>query len=115
MIDIDLRSLKIILQVLFGHVTSNTFDSPHKYDGTAREPKYILAVFSGPDPTAIVKNPKIYTGSCHCGAVMISMKTKEWLHDGNEYIQEYDCSICACDVQGMAYLKIRGMVGKTGR
>jgi hypothetical protein len=46
-------------------------------------------------PPAEIKNSKLYTGSCHCGAVTLALKTKGPLSKEGEVIGECDCSICA--------------------
>ncbi|KUJ17179.1 uncharacterized protein LY89DRAFT_685108 [Mollisia scopiformis] len=67
----------------------------NKYDGCAIAPAYEAPKYKGPEPTAEIENAKTYTGSCHCGAVTMALKTKEPLSGGSEHIQECNCSICA--------------------
>jgi len=64
-------------------------------DGAALEPKYIPHPYDGPEPTAEFDNAKIYTGTCHCGAVGMAMKTAGPLSSSGQHIEECDCSICA--------------------
>jgi hypothetical protein len=77
------------------------------YDGTGRDPQYIPPPFMGefpvpnkivddlPVPDTKMENPKTYTGACHCGNVTVALITNGPLPDGQEYIQECNCSICA--------------------
>ncbi|KFY01241.1 hypothetical protein O988_02852 [Pseudogymnoascus sp. VKM F-3808] len=80
------------------------------YDGAGTEPAYKPQEFAGPLPTADVPNPRIFTGSCHCGNVSIAVKAKPLPSKGQtlpeirgpgspfsehtEYVQECSCSIC---------------------
>ncbi|KAK0101969.1 hypothetical protein ONS95_001222 [Cadophora gregata] len=66
-----------------------------KMDGAALEPKYKPHLYTGPEPTAEFENAKVYTGSCHCGAVGMAMKTAGPLAKSGQHIEECDCSICA--------------------
>jgi hypothetical protein len=76
---VDLGSLKVITS-----------------DGIPRDPQYIPPQFIGtiPTPETPFESPKTYTGSCHCGNVTVAMTTDKPLPDGNERIQECNCSIC---------------------
>jgi hypothetical protein len=65
------------------------------YDGAAFEPSYNPAKFTGPEPIAEIKNGKLYTGSCHCGAATMALKTKGPLSKESEVIGECNCSICS--------------------
>lgn len=47
-----------------------------KYDGKKLPPPYEPVTYKGPEPTAKIEDAKIYTGSCHCGAVTLAMKVK---------------------------------------
>lgn len=67
----------------------------NKYNGAALEPSYEPFEFIGPEPEAHIQNHKLYTGSCHCGAVTLALKTKKLLSEEDEVIGECDCSICA--------------------
>ncbi|PQE20113.1 glutathione-dependent formaldehyde-activating enzyme protein [Rutstroemia sp. NJR-2017a BBW] len=64
------------------------------FDNVAREPHYVAPKFTGTLPTAEVKDPKIYEGGCHCGAVKIALKISGSLTDGDIAIEECNCSIC---------------------
>ncbi|KAL2060915.1 hypothetical protein VTL71DRAFT_8967 [Oculimacula yallundae] len=66
-----------------------------KYDGQAAEPKYAPHSYSGPEPTADIKDAKVYSGTCHCGAVGLAMKTAGPLPTAGQHIEECECSICA--------------------
>jgi len=66
----------------------------NKYDGKALEPAFSPPKYTGPEPTASIENAKIYTGSCHCGAVTLALKTQGPLPSAPEHIQECNCSIC---------------------
>jgi hypothetical protein len=66
----------------------------YRYDGAALEPAYIPPKYTGPEPVATLENPKIYTGSCHCGAVTLELKTSGPLSSYKGLIQECNCSIC---------------------
>lgn len=81
-----------------------------RYDGGVTQPAYKPQEFTGPLPTADVKNPSIITGGCHCGNVSVAVKTKPFPSKGQtlpeirgpgslfaentEYIQECNCSVC---------------------
>lgn len=81
-----------------------------RYDSAGTEPAYKPQEFAGPLPTADVPNPRIFTGSCHCGNVSIAVKAKPLPSKGQtlpeirgpgspfsehaEYVQECSCSIC---------------------
>ncbi|KAH7385017.1 Mss4-like protein [Cadophora sp. MPI-SDFR-AT-0126] len=66
-----------------------------KMDGAALEPQYIPHPYTGPEPTAKFENAKVYTGTCHCGAVGMAMKTAGPLPSSGQPIEECDCSICS--------------------
>ncbi|KAI1804920.1 hypothetical protein F4811DRAFT_518189 [Daldinia bambusicola] len=57
-------------------------------------PPWTPPEFTGPEPRAEIEGAQIYTGSCHCGAVTLAMKSKpiDSTYDG--LIIECDCSIC---------------------
>lgn len=67
----------------------------NKYDGAANEPLYKPPAFTGPEPPAEIESSKMYTGSCHCGAVTLALKTRGPHSEEVEVIGECDCSICA--------------------
>ncbi|KAH8597217.1 Mss4-like protein, partial [Bisporella sp. PMI_857] len=89
LMDVDLWSLKV-----------------NQSDGAARDPQYQPHRFTGenPVPTIEIENPKLYTGSCHCGAHTLAFITNGALPGGKEYIQECDCSICARNGTILIYL-----------
>lgn len=64
-------------------------------NGSELEPTYAPPRFTGPEPESEVKGGVLYTGSCHCGAITIALKTRGPLADEEEVIGECDCSICA--------------------
>ncbi|KAI1210860.1 glutathione-dependent formaldehyde-activating enzyme [Annulohypoxylon truncatum] len=66
-----------------GHIDGKSFGKPYE------PPK-----FSGPEPTAVIEGGKIYTGSCHCGAVKVALKSKPLDKSSSERIMECNCSIC---------------------
>lgn len=88
LLDVDVFALKI-----------------NKYDGLPREPKYIPPSFTGsePTPTTEFKDPKLYTGGCHCGAVTIALKTDGPLSNDAEGFLQCDCSICMRNGTILAY------------
>ncbi|KAI1484352.1 glutathione-dependent formaldehyde-activating enzyme [Biscogniauxia mediterranea] len=68
-------------------------------DGASVPPAYTPPEFKGPEPPANVEGGKIYTGSCHCGAVTLAVKVKplDSTYQGStfqEKVVECDCSIC---------------------
>ncbi|KAE9373063.1 hypothetical protein N431DRAFT_373259 [Stipitochalara longipes BDJ] len=83
--DVDLWSMKVC-----------------KYDRAAHKPSYSPTAFTGPEPPAEIENGKLYTGSCHCGAVTLALKNSGPLiqrvpptEPADGVIGECDCSICA--------------------
>ncbi|OTB08104.1 hypothetical protein M426DRAFT_19254 [Hypoxylon sp. CI-4A] len=50
--------------------------------------------WTGPEPTADVEGGKLYTGSCHCGAIKVAFKTKPLDKNSPEKMAECNCSIC---------------------
>jgi len=66
-----------------------------KFDGLDFEPPYNPPRFTGPEPIAEIDTGKLYTGSCHCGAVTLALKTKGPLSKESEVIGECNCSICS--------------------
>jgi hypothetical protein len=78
--------------------------SKNKHDGATHKPFYAPPILRGPEPPAEIENSKLYTGSCHCGAVRMALKNRGPLIQeaapvaeeiGPEVIGECDCSICA--------------------
>ncbi|KAF3061925.1 hypothetical protein GL218_04093 [Daldinia childiae] len=60
-----------------------------EFRGPYKTPK-----FTGPEPKAVIEGGKVYTGSCHCGAVKVALKTKPLDKTSTETIMECNCSIC---------------------
>ncbi|KAI1481529.1 glutathione-dependent formaldehyde-activating enzyme [Daldinia eschscholtzii] len=60
-----------------------------EFRGPYKAPK-----FTGPEPKAVIEGAKIYTGSCHCGAVRLALKSKPLDKNSTEPIKECNCSIC---------------------
>ncbi|KAI0535044.1 glutathione-dependent formaldehyde-activating enzyme [Xylaria digitata] len=66
-----------------------------KFDGASSlKPAYEPPQFTGPEPSAEIEGGKLYTGSCHCGAVTLALKSKSLDKDFAEKIAECDCSNC---------------------
>ncbi|RYO76841.1 hypothetical protein DL766_010376 [Monosporascus sp. MC13-8B] len=63
-------------------------------DGASFPPVYESPVYTGPEPKAEVEGGKLYTGSCHCGAVRVAVKTKPLGKTYDAPIRECNCSIC---------------------
>ncbi|KAI0509722.1 glutathione-dependent formaldehyde-activating enzyme [Xylaria bambusicola] len=66
-----------------------------KFDGASLlQPPYEPPVYSGPEPVVMFDGSKLYTGSCHCGAVTLALKNKAPLNHSSEKIIECNCSSC---------------------
>ncbi|KAF2971750.1 hypothetical protein GQX73_g1852 [Xylaria multiplex] len=66
-----------------------------KFDGASSlKPVYEPPQFTGSEPAAEIEGAKLYTGSCHCGAVTLALKSKSLDKDFTERIAECDCSNC---------------------
>ncbi|RYO86021.1 hypothetical protein DL764_009066 [Monosporascus ibericus] len=63
-------------------------------DGASFAPVYEPPAYTGPEPKAEVEGGKVYTGSCHCGAVRVAVKTKPLDKTYEGPIYECNCSIC---------------------
>ncbi|KAI2469389.1 glutathione-dependent formaldehyde-activating enzyme [Annulohypoxylon bovei var. microspora] len=63
-------------------------------DGKAFRAPYEPPKFTGPEPTAVIEGGKLYTGSCHCGAVKVALKSKPLDKSFTEKILDCNCSIC---------------------
>lgn len=61
------------------------------FDGLALRPAYVTPQY----PTGLTaeEGEHIYGGSCHCGAVTYSLKSKALTRDGPK-VATCDCSIC---------------------
>ncbi|KAI1268989.1 glutathione-dependent formaldehyde-activating enzyme [Xylariaceae sp. FL1019] len=82
---------------LFQHGQVDLWSIPlKKFDGAnIIQPAYDIPKFTGPEPTAEVEGGKLYTGSCHCGAVTLAVKNKPIVKESEETFMECDCSTCA--------------------
>ncbi|KAI5925393.1 Mss4-like protein [Camillea tinctor] len=56
--------------------------------------RYEPAKYTGPEPTADIPDGKVYTGSCHCGAVRVALKSKPLDKTYEGSISECNCSHC---------------------
>ncbi|KAH8912192.1 glutathione-dependent formaldehyde-activating enzyme [Coniochaeta sp. PMI_546] len=72
------------------------------FEGKDYGTPYTPPVYEGPEPTAEVEGAKLYTGSCHCGAVTACIKTKPLDTTFPDRIAECNCSNC----QRAAYMWI---------
>ncbi|RYP90095.1 hypothetical protein DL770_003787 [Monosporascus sp. CRB-9-2] len=63
-------------------------------DGASFAPVYEPPAYTGPEPKAEVEGGKLYTGSCHCGAVRVAVKTKPLDKTYEGPIYDCNCSIC---------------------
>ena len=64
----------------------------NRYDGLNKyQPQYIPPKFTGELPILDGEGLKVYTGSCHCGAVTLAVKTKPL---SEVDLKEDNCSIC---------------------
>ncbi|OHE90728.1 glutathione-dependent formaldehyde-activating enzyme [Colletotrichum orchidophilum] len=64
------------------------------YDGLSYGAKYESHAHKGPEPTAKVEVGKLYTGSCHCGALTVAVVSKPIDETYEDRIIECNCSIC---------------------
>ncbi|KAK4239026.1 centromere protein V [Achaetomium macrosporum] len=65
-----------------------------QYDGAALGDKYEHPQHKGPLPAAF-EGHKLYTGSCHCGAVTVAFQSKPLDETFDEPIVDCNCSICS--------------------
>ncbi|KAK3307221.1 glutathione-dependent formaldehyde-activating enzyme [Chaetomium strumarium] len=65
-----------------------------QYDGAALGDKYEHPQHKGPLPAAI-DGYKLYTGSCHCGALTVAFQSKPLDETFDELIVDCSCSICS--------------------
>lgn len=63
------------------------------FDGAALGDKYVEPKYSGPQPEE-VEGGKVYTGSCHCGAVKVALASKPIDASFPDKIGKCNCSIC---------------------
>ncbi|KAB5572065.1 Mss4-like protein [Coniochaeta sp. 2T2.1] len=66
----------------------------NKYEGKKNGPPYTPPEYDGPEPTADIEGAKLYTGSCHCGAVTACIKIKPLDSTYPDRIAECNCSNC---------------------
>ncbi|KAI1347317.1 glutathione-dependent formaldehyde-activating enzyme [Xylaria sp. FL0043] len=66
------------------------------FDGASLfQPAYEPPKFTGEEPAAEIEGGKLYTGSCHCGAVTLALKSKPLDKNFTGDILECNCSSCA--------------------
>ncbi|TGJ83001.1 hypothetical protein E0Z10_g5766 [Xylaria hypoxylon] len=63
------------------------------FDGSALPPTYEAPKFKGLEPAGDAEDLQLYTGSCHCGAVTVGLKSKP-LNKDFPGLVECDCSSC---------------------
>ncbi|KAI0387683.1 glutathione-dependent formaldehyde-activating enzyme [Hypomontagnella monticulosa] len=63
-------------------------------DGKSFRNPYKIPKFTGPEPKAVIEGGKLYTGSCHCGAVRVALKSKPINDKAPELVADCNCSIC---------------------
>ncbi|KAI0132536.1 glutathione-dependent formaldehyde-activating enzyme [Xylariales sp. AK1849] len=66
-----------------------------KMDGAAIPPLYEPPNFTGKAPQVELEGGKISTGSCHCGAIRLALKTKPLDETYSDRVVECNCSICS--------------------
>ncbi|KAI0870963.1 glutathione-dependent formaldehyde-activating enzyme [Hypoxylon argillaceum] len=64
------------------------------FNGAAIPSAYKPHKFEGHQPTADVEGGQLYTGSCHCGAVTVALKSKP-IDKELQGLVECNCSICS--------------------
>ncbi|KAG7130569.1 Centromere protein V like [Verticillium longisporum] len=64
-----------------------------RFDGASSGPKPAPRTYDGPPPE-MVDGGKLYTGSCHCGAVQVALASKPLDESFPDGIGECNCSIC---------------------
>ncbi|OLN81447.1 Centromere protein V 2 [Colletotrichum chlorophyti] len=72
------------------------------YDGAALGQKYVPPTHNGPLPAAI-DDCKLYTGSCHCGAVTLALMSKPLDETFGGTTAECNCSVCVRNGYRWAY------------
>ncbi|KAH7123343.1 glutathione-dependent formaldehyde-activating enzyme [Dactylonectria estremocensis] len=63
-------------------------------DGAALGAAYEPLPYSGTLPAAQIEGGKVYTGSCHCGAVQVALTSKPIDSSFSDTIGECNCSSC---------------------
>ncbi|KAI0597784.1 hypothetical protein F4775DRAFT_218447 [Biscogniauxia sp. FL1348] len=71
-----------------------TLDITPGRDASSFPPAYEPVKYTGPEPAADVPGGKVYTGSCHCGAVRVALKSKPLDKTYEGLISECNCSHC---------------------
>ncbi|MCJ1437089.1 hypothetical protein MMC27_006474 [Xylographa pallens] len=98
MIAINLRTLRD-----FDVWALDPYPNPNPpMNGAAHGPAYVPPKYPGPDiRTEAEKGElKLYTGNCHCGAVVLSLKSKPL---SEVHVMEDDCSICVRNANLLIY------------
>ena len=87
-----------VLRCTFIHPATNQSSFPpppcDSIDGASLPPAYQPPEYTGPEPTAEIEGGKLYTGSCHCGAVKVALKSKPLDKTYDEDIVDCNCSHC---------------------
>ncbi|ODA76033.1 hypothetical protein RJ55_08315 [Drechmeria coniospora] len=79
------------------------------FDGSALGDKYVEPEYKGSLP-AQVEGCKLYTGSCHCGAVGLALMSKPLDETYDDRLVECNCSICERNAYVWAYPKVEQVV-----
>lgn len=64
-----------------------------RFDGASIGDRYEPPVHRGLLPTRILRSGKLYTGSCHCGALTVAVVSTP-LNESYEHIVHCNCSVC---------------------
>ncbi|KAK5995254.1 hypothetical protein PT974_03653 [Cladobotryum mycophilum] len=64
------------------------------YDGAALGSPYEMAAHKGDVPATDVEDAKLYTGSCHCGALTLAFKSKPIDDTYTDIVTQCNCSVC---------------------
>ncbi|KAI0966865.1 glutathione-dependent formaldehyde-activating enzyme [Xylaria arbuscula] len=64
------------------------------FDGKSLPPAYEAPKYTGPEPAGDAEGLQQYTGSCHCGAITVGLKSKP-INKQTKGLVECDCSICS--------------------
>lgn len=48
----------------------------HRFDGASVGDPYKPPIYSGKTPRGMIDGGKLYTGSCHCGAITVAVMSK---------------------------------------
>ncbi|KAI1427815.1 glutathione-dependent formaldehyde-activating enzyme [Xylaria sp. FL1777] len=94
----DEKEIEIGINIrLFQHGQIDIWKLPlKKFDGASLfQPAYEPPKFTGIEPTVEIEGGKLYTGSCHCGAITLALKSKPLDKDFTGDIVECNCSSCA--------------------